>query len=115
MRRRYRDGTLVLETDYETAEGAVTVIDCMPVRAQAPDLVRVVEGKRGQVRMKMELIIRFDYGSIIPWVQTDRGRHFRRRRARSPAIDHAGAACKITTSSRRPISWSRRDSARSSR
>ncbi len=68
-RRRYRDGTLVLETDYETADGAVTVIDCMPVRAQAPDMVRVVEGKRGQVRMKMELIIRFDYGSIIPWVK----------------------------------------------
>ncbi len=70
-RRRYRDGTLVLETDYETDEGAVTVIDCMPVRvrAQAPDVVRVVEGKRGQVRMKMELIIRFYYGSIIPWVK----------------------------------------------
>ncbi len=41
----------------------------MPVRVQAPDLVRVVEGKRGQVRMRMELVIRFDYGSIIPWVQ----------------------------------------------
>src|SRR5450631_3396540 len=68
-RRRYRDGSLVLETDYETADGAVTVIDCMPVRAQAPDLIRVVEGKRGQVRMKMELIIRFDYGSIMPWVK----------------------------------------------
>jgi GH15 family glucan-1,4-alpha-glucosidase len=68
-RRRYRDGTLVLETDYETADGAVTVIDCMPVRAQAPDMVRVVECKRGQVRMKMELIIRFDYGSIVPWVK----------------------------------------------
>jgi GH15 family glucan-1,4-alpha-glucosidase len=68
-RRRYRDGTLVLETDYETAEGAVTVIDVMPVRSQAPDMVRLVEGKRGQVRMKMELIIRFDYGSIVPWVK----------------------------------------------
>ena len=51
------------------ASGAVTVIDCMPMRAQAPDLVRMVEGKRGQVRMKMELVIRFDYGSIIPWVR----------------------------------------------
>jgi GH15 family glucan-1,4-alpha-glucosidase len=69
VRRRYRDGTLVLETEYETDEGAVTVIDCMPVRVQAPDLVRVVEGKRGQVRMRMELVIRFDYGSIVPWVQ----------------------------------------------
>ena len=69
IRRRYRDGTLVLETDYETDDGAVTVIDCMPVRVQAPDLVRVVEGKRGTVRMRMELALRFDYGSIVPWVQ----------------------------------------------
>ena len=68
-RRRYRDGTLVLETEYETGEGAVAVVDCMPVRTQVPDLVRVVEGQRGTVRMGMELIIRFDYGSIVPWVQ----------------------------------------------
>jgi GH15 family glucan-1,4-alpha-glucosidase len=73
-RRRYRDGTLVLETDYETSDGAATVIDCMPIRSEAPNLVRVVEGKRGQVRMRMELAIRFDYGSIVPWVQrTDAG------------------------------------------
>jgi GH15 family glucan-1,4-alpha-glucosidase len=69
VERRYRDGTLVLETDYETADGAVTLIDCMPPRSSAPDVVRVVAGKRGQVRMRMQLIIRFDYGSIIPWVR----------------------------------------------
>lgn len=69
VRRRYRQGTLVLETEYETDTGVVTVTDCMPVRVQAPDLVRIVEGKRGQVRMRMELVIRFDYGSIVPWVQ----------------------------------------------
>ena len=69
IRRRYRDGTLVLETDYETADGAVTLIDCMPPRSKEPDLVRVVVGKRGQVRMRMQIIIRFDYGSIIPWVR----------------------------------------------
>jgi GH15 family glucan-1,4-alpha-glucosidase len=69
IRRRYRDGTLVLETDYETADGAVRLIDCMPPRSNEPDLVRVVVGKRGQVRMRMQLIIRFDYGSIIPWVR----------------------------------------------
>jgi GH15 family glucan-1,4-alpha-glucosidase len=69
IRRRYRDGTLVLETDYETADGAVTLIDCMPPRSRVTDLVRVVVGKRGQVRMRMQLIIRFDYGSIIPWVR----------------------------------------------
>jgi GH15 family glucan-1,4-alpha-glucosidase len=68
-RRSYRDGTLVLDTEYETDDGVVVVTDCMPVRVQAPDLVRMVEGKRGQVKMRMELIIRFDYGSIIPWVQ----------------------------------------------
>ena len=67
--RRYRDGTLVLQTDYETLDGAVTVIDCMPLRSKEPDLVRIVVGKRGKVRMRMQLIIRFDYGSIIPWVR----------------------------------------------
>ncbi len=69
IRRRYRKGTLVLETDYETPEGAVTLIDCMPPRSREPDLVRLVVGKRGQMRMRMQLIIRFDYGSIIPWVR----------------------------------------------
>jgi GH15 family glucan-1,4-alpha-glucosidase len=69
IRRRYREGTLVLDTEYETDDGVVVVTDCMPVRVQAPDLIRVVEGKRGQVRMRMELIIRFDYGSNIPWIQ----------------------------------------------
>jgi GH15 family glucan-1,4-alpha-glucosidase len=69
IRRRYRDGTLVLETDFETADGVATLIDCMPPRSREPDLVRVVAGKRGQVRMRMELVIRFDYGSITPWVR----------------------------------------------
>ena len=73
-RRRYRDGTLVLETDFETPEGAVRVIDCMPIRSDVPDLVRIVEGLRGRVPMRLELVIRFDYGSIVPWVQKlDRG------------------------------------------
>src|SRR5690349_2848829 len=69
MERRYRDGTLVLETDYETENGAVTVVDCMPPRSKEPDLVRLVIGKRGQVRMRTQLVIRFDYGSIVPWVR----------------------------------------------
>jgi GH15 family glucan-1,4-alpha-glucosidase len=69
IRRRYRDATLVLETDYETADGAVTVIDCMPPRSRVTDVVRLVVGQRGQVRMRMQLIMRFDYGSIIPWVR----------------------------------------------
>ena len=68
-RRRYRGDTLILETEIETAEGAVRLIDFMPPRGQNPDIVRIVEGLRGSVRMKMELIIRFDYGHIIPWVR----------------------------------------------
>ncbi len=69
VRRRYRGGTLVLETDYETDDGAVTVVDFMPLRDEAPDLVRIVVGRRGRVAMRMELVIRFDYGSIVPWVR----------------------------------------------
>lgn len=69
IERRYREDTLVLETEYHTADGAVTLIDCMPPRSNVPDLVRVVVGRTGGVRMRMELIIRFDYGSIIPWVR----------------------------------------------
>lgn len=73
IRRSYREGTLILETDYETDEGAVTVIDCMPPRSQMPDLVRTVVGRRGCVSMHMELAIRFDYGSIVPWVRQIEG------------------------------------------
>lgn len=68
-RRRYRDGTLVLETDFETAEGAVTLIDCMPLRGDGLDVLRQVVGRRGTVAMHAELIVRFDYGSVVPWVR----------------------------------------------
>ena len=67
--RRYRDSTLILETDFETDEGSVRVIDFMPPRQRDPDVVRIVEGLRGRVEMRMELIVRFDYGSIVPWVR----------------------------------------------
>ena len=67
-RRRYRDDTLVLETDFETAQGEVTVVDFMPVGEWDSDLVRIVLGRRGRVRMAMELVLRFDYGSAVPWV-----------------------------------------------
>jgi GH15 family glucan-1,4-alpha-glucosidase len=67
--RRYREGTLVLETEFETDEGTVAVVDCMPTGGPGHDLVRRVEGRRGRVPMRMQLIIRFDYGSIVPWVQ----------------------------------------------
>jgi len=68
-RRRYRDGTLVLETEHEAAEGAVTVIDFMPLRGVCSDLVRLVVGKRGRVEMHTELVIRFGYGIDVPWVR----------------------------------------------
>ncbi len=69
VRRRYRDGTLILETEFETDHGRVAVIDCMPLRTEAPDVVRIIEGRSGSVPMAMTLKVRFDYGSIVPWVR----------------------------------------------
>src|SRR2546421_4945283 len=68
-RRRYRDHTLVLETEFDTPEGSVRIIDFMPIRDQTVDVIRIVEGVRGHVPMRMHLTIRFDYGQIIPWVR----------------------------------------------
>jgi GH15 family glucan-1,4-alpha-glucosidase len=73
IQRRYRDDTLVLETTYETDQGTVTIVDCMPVRGRQPDVVRLVVGQRGQVQMHMELIIRFEYGAVVPWVRWEDG------------------------------------------
>jgi GH15 family glucan-1,4-alpha-glucosidase len=72
-RRRYRPATLILETDLETASGEVRLIDFMTPRHGEPDLIRLVEGLRGEVRMQMELVIRFDYGSVVPWVRKMEG------------------------------------------
>ncbi len=84
IRRRYREGTLILETEFETADGVAAIIDFMPIRDGIgdstgpqsgspgrgdPDVVRIVEGRRGRVPMRMELVIRFEYGSAVPWVQ----------------------------------------------
>src|SRR5437016_5871876 len=69
VHRRYRPGTLVLETVFETDEGEAAIIDFMPPLAESPHLVRIVEGRRDRVPMRMELAIRFDYGSIVPWVR----------------------------------------------
>ncbi len=71
VRRRYRDGTLVLETEFETCDGAVRLIDFMrcPRRDERIDVLRLVQGLRGTVPMRMELVMRFDYGRIVPWVR----------------------------------------------
>jgi GH15 family glucan-1,4-alpha-glucosidase len=66
VRRRYRGDTLVLETDFETAEGSIRVVDFMPRRNDAPHVVRLVEGMRGRVRVHTDVTLRFDYGRIRP-------------------------------------------------
>ena len=69
VRRWYRGDTAVLETEFTTAEGCVSIIDFMPVRTSLPEVARLVVGRRGRVPMRMELSIRFDYGSVVPWVR----------------------------------------------
>jgi GH15 family glucan-1,4-alpha-glucosidase len=72
VQRRYRPGTLVLETDFETDDGRVRIVDAMPMAEDGRhDLVRKVIGLHGRVLMRMVLVIRFDYGSIVPWVRRD--------------------------------------------
>src|SRR5450432_3058604 len=71
--RRYRGDTLILETDVRTSEGTVRLIDFMPPRGENPDVIRIVEGLDGKVTIRMELVIRFDYGAIVPWVRKRHG------------------------------------------
>jgi GH15 family glucan-1,4-alpha-glucosidase len=66
--RRYRPDTLILETRFETGTGSVTLIDFMLPRGRASDLIRLVVGEKGEVAMRMELVLRFGYGSTTPWV-----------------------------------------------
>jgi GH15 family glucan-1,4-alpha-glucosidase len=72
VRRRYRNDSLVLETEFHTARGSVRLIDFMPLSDERWDVVRIVEGLSGTVMLRMELIVRFDYGSIVPWVRRAR-------------------------------------------
>lgn len=69
MLRRYRDATLVLETDIHTDDGVVRIVDCIPARSDHAGVVRVVEGLAGRVPMRMELVVRFDYGWVMLWMQ----------------------------------------------
>lgn len=67
-RRRYREKTLILETEFETDSGVVALIDFMSLKGDSPTLVRLLEGRRGRVPMQLELAIRFGYGAVVPWV-----------------------------------------------
>nr|WP_121833476.1 glycoside hydrolase family 15 protein [Streptomyces sp. S1] len=67
--RRYAEDSLVLETSWETRTGTVKVIDFMPQRDAYPDVMRIVEGVSGSVEMSAVLRLRFDYGSIVPWMR----------------------------------------------
>lgn len=71
IRRCYREDTLILETEYETAEGTVAVIDFMPLarHEDRTSVVRLVEGRAGKVAMETEIVLRFDYGNVLPWVR----------------------------------------------
>jgi GH15 family glucan-1,4-alpha-glucosidase len=72
-RRAYRPDSLVLDTEWDTPEGSVRVTDLMPQRDRAPDLVRIVEGLSGRVTVRSTLRLRFDYGSIVPWMRRSDG------------------------------------------
>jgi len=68
--RRYRPGTMVLETEHETATGRVRVVDCLALGPGLPTLARLIVGIEGSVEIAVELVVRFDYGSIVPWVRS---------------------------------------------
>src|SRR6185437_6163599 len=71
--RRYKPHTLVVETTFETQHGEVRITDFMPPRDEHSTVMRIVQGIRGEVEMRMDLAIRFDYGRTIPWVTSTDG------------------------------------------
>ncbi len=71
--RHYRGDSLVLETTFVTSTGTIRLIDFMPPRGREPDLIRLVEGVEGDVAVHMDLVIRFDYGAVLPWVSRQDG------------------------------------------
>ncbi|MCU1285774.1 MAG: glycoside hydrolase 15-related protein [Acidobacteriales bacterium] len=73
--RRYRPHTLILETTFKTKTGTVLITDFMPPRQQHSQVIRIVRGIRGEVKMNMELALRFDYGRVVPWVSRSRPDH----------------------------------------
>jgi GH15 family glucan-1,4-alpha-glucosidase len=79
--RAYRDGTMVLETAFETADGRVALIDFMPIGQANSSVIRLIKGERGKVAMRLHLTPRFDYGATVPWVTRRRIRDERGGRA----------------------------------
>ncbi len=73
VRRRYRPGTLVLETEFTTTTGRLLLVDAMPIRVEHPQVVRLLVGLEGEVDVAMELVMRFGYGATLPWVTADDG------------------------------------------
>jgi len=71
VRRRYLPDTLILETEFQTETGSAAVVDFMPATDGAADLVRIVFGRSGEVKFRTELVLRFGYGAIVPWVTRD--------------------------------------------
>ena len=71
--RAYHDGSLILETVFETEDGSVALIDSMVPGADHSSVVRIVEGRRGRVDMRLALSLRFDYGRAVPWVTQRHG------------------------------------------
>jgi GH15 family glucan-1,4-alpha-glucosidase len=84
VQRRYRGDTLVLETQFATGEGTVQLVDFMPTGKRGSDVVRIVSGVSGRVRMRMELVLRFDYGASVPWVSRIEGGSGRLRAIAGP-------------------------------
>ena len=105
--RRYRPGTLILETEFTTESGTVRIVDFMPTpnAGDRVELVRLVQGLQGAVSMRMDVAIRFDYGRIVPWV---RGRDFGLQAIAGPdAIEiRRRSPCTARISARSPISAS---------
>ena len=101
IRRQYRPGTMILETIFETKDGSVALIDFMTAATGSSSVVRIVEGRGGQVAMRLDLALRFDYGSAVPWVtQLQRNTGLRAIAGPDVVVLHSGAQLhgeKLTT------------------
>ncbi len=84
--RRYRPGTLVMETEFSTRDGAVVIIDCMDRRPGQGDVLRLVRGLRGRVSLQLELALRFEYGSVVPTISRDSGGRWKALASRGQAL-----------------------------